>query len=478
MQGSPSAVPSAESDRSIGAGWDATETARRIKRGEVTVREVIDGAIARTEDAWHLGPVVERTYDRAHATLETLTSNGELAGVPTFVKDVTQIRGIPTTWGSRATGKYVSRTTDPIAKRLDSMGLISLGKSACPELGLTATTEPIGFPPCRNPWDSSRSAGGSSGGAAALVAAGVVPLAHGNDGGGSIRIPAACCGAVGMKPSRFRLDMKGSETLAVNVVCEGVITRTVRDTVAFFNALEARRVSRKVPPIGEVAAAPARSLRIAVFVDAPVGTPVDPEVRQATLGAARLCETLGHHVEEIACPFAGSVIDDFLRYWGVVAWLQLWTAPLVLHWGFDRRKVEPWTSGIANYFGRSKFAGVAATMRLRRFVATFGEVMSRYDVLLSPTVATPAPRLGHLATDLPFETHFERLRAFTPFTPLYNASGAPAISLPLGRSRGGLPIGVQFAAAHGQDRVLLELASSLEAEAPWERIAHPARVVQ
>jgi amidase len=471
MQPAPSRVEPSESDRTLGAGWDAVETRRRIERKDVRVQEVVEGAIARAEEAGHLGAVFERTYDRARASAEALAAAGPLAGVPTFVKDLAQIRGVPTTWGSRAAGRYVSRATDPFAARLEALGLISLGKSACPELGLTATTEPVGFPPCRNPWDPSRTPGGSSGGAAALVAAGVVPIAHGNDGGGSVRIPAACCGLVGLKPSRFRLDMKGSDGLPVNVACEGMLTRTVRDTVAFFAAMEAQRAPRKVAPIGEVALAPPGPLRIGVFVDAPIGTPVDPDVRQAVLDAARSCETLGHHVEVIPCPFAGSVIDDFLRYWGVVAWLQMGMGRLLMHRGFDRTKVEPWTRGLAGYFGQAKRAGVAATMRLRRFAATFRDVMTRHDVLVSPTVATPAPPLGFLATDAPFETHFERVRAFAPFTPLYNTSGAPAISLPLGRSSSGLPIGVQFAAAHGQDRVLLELASSLEASTPWERTA-------
>jgi amidase len=169
------------------------------------------------------------------------------------------------------------------------------------------------------------------------------------------------------------------------------------------------------------------------------------------------------------------VIDDFLRYWGLVSWMQVGLGRLLLHRGFDRRKIEPWTRGIAGFFARSKLAGLGATMRLRRFGATFRNVMTRYDVLVSPTVAAPALPLGFLATDQPFETHFERVRAFAPFTPLYNASGAPAISLPLGRSRTGLPLGVQFGAAHGRDGLLLELASSLEAATPWELTAPRSR---
>jgi amidase len=455
----------------VGAGWDAVETRRRIAQKDVSVREVLDGAIARTEEAWHLGGVYERTYDRARAEVDLLTSDGPFAGVPTFVKDMTEIRGVSTTWGSRAAGKYVSRSTDPIGRRMNAAGLISLGKSACSELALSATTETMRFPACRNPWDPSRSAGGSSGGAGTLVAAGAVPIAHGTDAGGSIRIPAACCGLVGMKPSRFRLDAKGSRLLAVNVVSDGVLTRSVRDTVEFFAAMEARRAAGRVAPIGDVARAPSGSLRIGVFVDSPIGTPIDPDVRQAVLDAARSCEGLGHGVELIPCPFSGSVVHDFIRYFACIAWLQALTAPVVFHWRFDRRKVEPWARDLAAYFAKAKLAAISAIMRLRRFTKTFGEVMSRYDVLLSPTTPIPAPRLGHLAPDVAFETLLERMREFVAFTLLYNTSGAPAISLPLGRSRDGVPIGVQFGSAHGEDRKLLELAFSIEGAAPWDRIA-------
>ncbi len=464
-------MTTASSDLATMAAWDAVETRDRLHTKDVSAHEVLEGAIARSEDAQHLGAVFERTYDRARAKAGVRHAEAPLSGVPTFIKDLAQIRGVPTTWGSKAAGTYVSRRTDPIAARVEDIGLVTLGKSACPELGLTPTTEPLGWPPCRNPWDPSRSSGGSSGGAATLVAAGVVPIAHGSDGGGSIRIPAACCGLVGLKPSRSRLDMKGSNLLAVNIACEGVLTTTVRDTVAFYAALESRRGPRRVTPIGKVADKPSRALRMGVFVDAPTGTPVDPEVRQAVLGAARLCESLGHDVEEIRCPFDGSVIDDFLRYWGLLAWLQVRTGRLGMHWGFDGTKVEPWTRGLTEFFTREKLSALAATLRLRRFSRTFAQIMMRYDVLISPTVAAPAPSLGYLATDLPFETHFERVRTFAAFTPAYNASGAPAISLPLGRSQAGLPIGVQLAAAHGEDRLLLELATSIEAARPWATIA-------
>jgi amidase len=384
---------------------------------------------------------------------------GPLAGVPTFVKDLSQLRGVATAWGSAGSGAFVSRRSDPFVKRFARTGVAILGKSATPELGLTASTEPLRFPPTRNPCDPSRSAGGSSGGAGALVAAGVVPIAHGSDGGGSIRIPAACCGVIGFKPSRGRMDMEGSPLLPVNVACHGVLTRSLRDTIAFHQAMT---------PLGMMAAAPARTLRIAAFVDAPGGTPVDPEVRDAVLATAKTCAALGHEVREIAPPVGGSVVDDFLAYWGFVAWIQVRSARVTMHRGFDRTRIEPWTAGLVESFRRGRRAALAAIRRLRGFARAYAHVMQQYDVLLSPTVAQPAPPLGHLAPDLPFDTHRDRIRAFAAFTPIANAAGAPAISLPLARTAAGLPIGVQLSAARGDDRTVLELASALLADRPQQ----------
>ena len=453
------------------SAWDAVETRDRLQKKDVSVQEVLEAAITRAEEAQHLGAVFERTYDRAREFAARQPVDAPLAGVPTFIKDMIHVRGVRTTWGSRATGRYVSRRTDAIAARMEESGLVMLGKSACPELALSVTTEPLGWPPCRNPHDPSRSSGGSSGGAAALVAAGVVPIAQGTDAGGSIRIPAACCGLVGLKPSRFRLDGAGSNLLAVNVICEGILTRTVRDTIAFYAALESRRPPRRVPPIGVRSDQASRPLRIGLFVDSPAGSVVDTEVQQTVREAARLCAGLGHAVEEIPCPFSGPIIDDFMRYMALIAWFGVRLGRLTVHFGFDGSKLDPWTTGFVEFFAKAKLAGLAATMRLRPFARTFQDVMARFDVLMSPTTPEAAPPLGHLAPDIPFTTLFERMCAFAAFTAPYNVAGAPALSLPMGRSSSGLPLGVQFAAAHGRDAVLLELATTLEAAHPWEAMA-------
>jgi amidase len=451
--------------------WDATETVARLRKKDVSPAEVLEAAITRAEEARGLGAIVSDTFERARGA--SSVEGATLGGVPTFVKDLSQLEGVATTWGSIAGGAYVSRKTESFVRHLEEIGLVTLGKSATPELGLMATTEPLGRAPCRNPWDETRSTGGSSGGSAALVAAGVVPIAHASDGGGSIRIPAACCGLVGLKPSRSRIDMEGSNLLPINIATNGVVTRTVRDTILFYEALASHGVGKKSKPVVGAAreTGKRRSLRIGLFDDSPTKTPVHVDVREAVTSAGRLCESLGHAVESIACPFEGSVIDDFLAYWGLVAWLQTKTAKMTLHWGFDRSRFEPWTNDIAATFGRSPRAALAAVGRLRAFGATYAAVLSKYDVLLGPTVAEPSPRLGYLATDQPFEQLFERLRTYCPFTPIQNAAGAPAISLPLGRSSDGMPIGVQLASARDDEATLLDLALDLEEASPWPQLA-------
>ncbi len=452
------------------AEWDAVETAARIRRGDVTAREVVEAALARADDAAALNALVTRTSERAREGAAT-AARGVFHGVPSAVKDLAQVAGVRTAWGSAASGEFVSARSDAVVDVLARMGLVSVGKSATPEFGLTATTEPLAFGPCRNPWSPAHSPGGSSGGAGALVAAGVVPIAHASDGGGSIRIPASCCGLVGLKASRGRFDMEASGALPVNIGVHGALTRTVRDMVAFWQAVEAQRPAPSMAAIGEVAPAPRRRLRLGVFVDAPTGAPVHPEVRGAVERAAALCEELGHEVRPLACPFAAREVDDFVWLWSFLAWVQARGGRVLVHGGFDASKVEPFTAGFASRFSSAKRAAVAAMWRLRGFASRYADIVAPYDALVGPTLAQPPPPIGHLATDAPFETALERLLAFTPFTALLNAAGAPALSLPLGRSASGLPLGVQFAAAHGAERTLLELAGELETARPWPRLA-------
>lgn len=452
------------------AEWDAVETAERLKRRDVSPTEVIEAAITRARAAALLGAIVTPTFERA-LTEAGKPSQGPLAGVPTFIKDLAQVEGVRTTWGTAAAGEYISPKSDPTVKAFQATGMISLGKSATPEFGLTATTEPLFSEPCRNPWAPNHSTGGSSGGAGALVAAGVVPFAHGSDGGGSIRIPSSCCGLVGLKPSRRRLDMEGSNLLPVNVAVHGVLTRTVRDTVLFWSAVEAQLPKRHLPPIGEVKRRPEKKLRIGVYVESPLGSVVHPDAIKAAEDAAALCKELGHDVQPIPCPVERQVGLDFQRLWGFIAYVHLKGSRALVHRDFDADKLEPGTRNFGRYFSSQAGSSLNAIRRLRGVTRTWATLMERYDVLMCPTLGEPPPVLGHLRTDHPFETAFSRLVSFTPFTATANSAGAPALSLPLGRSAEGLPIGVQFAAAHGRDALLLELAFTIEEARPWQRLA-------
>jgi amidase len=282
-------------------------------------------------------------------------------------------------------------------------------------------------------------------------------------------VPAACCGLVGLKPTRGRRDMAGSNLLPVNVAVEGVLTRSVRDTIAFWTELERRAPHGSLDPIGPITPSK-RRLRVAVFVDSPVKLPVHPDIRAATERAAKLCESLGHDVELIGCPFTEEEVHAFIRLWGFVAWSQVKGGRVVMCSGFDATKIEPWAAGFCRYFTRELGAAWTGIQLMRQFTARYAALMENLDVLISPTLAQPPPKLGHLRTDQPFEDGLRKLFDFIPFTPLINAAGAPALSLPLGRAEG-VPIGVQFAAARRNEAVLLELALALEAASPWTQLS-------
>jgi amidase len=453
--------------------WDAVETAARIRGGEVTAVEVVDAAIDRAEATRALAGLVAPTFDAARRAAAT-DPTGPLAGVPTAVKDLSDVRGQPTRFGSRAVAGYIaSRTSPDVAQHL-ATGVVSLGKSATPELGMTATTEPLFGPPTRNPWSAEHSAGGSSGGAAALVSSGVVPIAHASDGGGSIRIPAALCGLVGLKPSDDRLvrleEMRG---LPVRIAVHGVLTRSVRDTAAYLHHAEQRHRNPRLPPVGEVRGPSRRRLRVGVVLSGPVA-PVAAPVEEATRSTADRLAHAGHEVEELVEPFgdgvAQNLADDFLRYWALLAFGGTQLLRRKVGRTFDGSRVDPLTAGLARH-ARAHLAHMPASIaRLRRFRHRYRERFADLDVVLSPTVARSTPRLGQLSPDRPFEELEQELREFVQFTPVHNVAGAPAISLP-GPQHGGLPVGVMLSADVGDERTLLELAYELEQLAPWPSLA-------
>lgn len=449
---------------------DAVEIRRRIGDGEISAAEAVGAAVARAES---VNPIVNAIatpqFDSARSEATTLRT-GAFAGLPTFVKDTDPVEGVPLLFGSRGMPNEPSTKTSEFVAQLYDLGFISLGKTTTPEFGLTGTTEALLYGPTRNPWNTEHSTGGSSGGAAALVAAGVVPIAHANDGGGSIRIPASCCGIVGLKPSRGRLpDVEGAALLPVKIIHQGVVTRTVRDTAAFYHAAEQQRPQRSLPQIGLVEGFGPRR-RIRFFSQSDHDHETETDCAASVERIAQLCEAHGHSVEEVPSPFDATLADDFLVLWSTMAFGILQFGRQIIHPRFDKRQVEEFTRGLARMFREHAFSMPAAIRRLRRFGSFYESLFNDCDVLLTPTVATPPPRLGHLGPEVPFDLAIERLKAFLPFTAVQNISGAPAISLPAGISKTGLPIGVQLAAALGQERTLLELAFELEESAPWPLI--------
>ncbi|MFH2066479.1 MAG: amidase [Pseudomonadota bacterium] len=457
----------AYSDDFLGT-MDGVETAGKIASGKISAAEVVTAAIDRAKKVNPtLNAIVTEMYHQALEKSKT-PQPGIFSGVPSFIKDTDNVAGAPTRYSSRAVPLKIKKKSCKFVRQFHSLGLICLGKSNLPEFGLTATTESVATGAACNPWNLDYSTGGSSGGSAALVAAGVVPLAHGNDGGGSIRIPAACCGLVGLKPTRGRLiKVDGSELLPVGILHQGIVSRTVRDTAAFYEGAEKYYRNPKLPEIGRVLHPGKKRLRIGLFTETPFGTQSHAETTEMVLDAGKLCERLGHDVTEIRCPFHETVIADFWWYWGMMAFMIRFVGFYIVGSGFERSKMEEWGVGLGRLFQKKLCKAPSIIMRLKGFEKIYNDIFRDYDILLSPTLSHPAPKLGYLGPDVPFDTALERVGNYCAFTPFQNISGAPAISLPMGFSKNRVPMGVQFAATTGMERLLIELAYEIEEAKPW-----------
>ncbi|MGI5125748.1 amidase [Pseudonocardia sp. CA-107938] len=447
---------------------DAVGLAGELRRGAVSVAEVRAAVAARAAavEPTLRGIQVDRLADPV-----TGAADGPLAGVPTFVKDNTDVQGWPTGNGSAA---YVPRPAPahaPVTRQILATGLDALGKSRMPEFGLNASTEFTGAEPTVNPWDPRYSCGASSGGAAALVAAGVVPIAHANDGGGSIRIPAAACGLVGLKPGRGRMAPNANGArMPINLVTDGVVSRSVRDTAVFLAAADRHRRDPGHPPLGLVEGPAARRLRIGIVLDSPTGATVDADTRATVEDTARALEKLGHEVEPTTIAIDRRFVTDFVDYWSMLAATIALGGRFAFGTTFQVAGLDPFTRGLIARYKRVAPRTPAFLRRLARVRYDYAALFTRHDVLLSPVLAHVTPELGWLSPTVPFDQLLRRLTDYVAFTPLNNVAGAPAMSLPVGTSTGGLPIGVHLSVAHGDERTLLELAYALEAERPWRRI--------
>lgn len=451
---------------------DAVAIAQLIQRGEISAAEVCEAAIARAQQVETLGGVQFAAFASARTQTQK-PLQGVFAGVPTFVKDNVDVAGMPTCHGSAAVPPRPAARDGVFARQYLAQGFVVLGKSRLPEFGFNASTEfKGGVTPTRNPWNTAYSSGASSGGSAALVAAGVVPIAHANDGGGSIRIPAACCGLIGLKPTRGRfVDGESARSLPVNIVSEGVVTRSVRDTAQFVAGMEQTWRNNRLPAVGLVEGPGKVRLRIGLVYESINGHPIDAATRTAVQRTAALLESAGHRLEPLPLQVSSKFPEDFALYWGMLAFLVSRFGRHVINPEFDATRIDNLSRGLAAMYARRIAATPAMLFRLRRSTHDYVQILKKYDAVLTPVLAHAPPQLGHLSPDLPFETLFERLLQYVAFTPLNNATGSPAISLPMGQSPEGLPIGVQLMAQHGAERTLLELAFELEQVQPWRRIS-------
>ena len=442
---------------------DATAIATLIACGELSQREVAAAAIARAKRLEpHINAIELPLFDAA-LDAATAAASGAFAGVPTFIKDNTDLKGLPTNQGSAAVNARPAKDDGAFAKQLLAQGFVTLGKSRMPEFGFNASTEYMGLNPVRNPWHLDYSSGASSGGSAALVAAGVVPIAHANDGGGSIRIPAAACGLVGLKPTRGRfIDAESVSSLPVNIVGEGVVTRTVRDTARFYAGMEQVYRNRRLPAVGAVEGPGKRRLRVGLVLDSINGAPTDAATRDTVLQTAKLLESLGHRVSEMPLSIKPGFADDFGIYWGMLSFLVSTFGKQLMSPDFDKRMLDNLSVGLARHYRKNALKTPAVLYRLKKSQDDYARMFRDYDVVLSPVLSHTTPKLGWLSPEQDFESLFARLLQYVSFTPLNNATGSPAISLPLGATAEGLPIAVHFSGAHGDEKTLLELAFELE----------------
>jgi amidase len=463
---------------------DATAQAELVRRGEVRPKELVEAAIAQIEAVNpRLNAVIRTRFDAARLEAEGELPEGPFRGVPILFKDLgCTVEGEPTAFGLGPLRDMAWPVTSYLAQQFLAAGFVPVGRTNVPELGTTVTTEPRSFPPTRNPWNPGHSAGGSSGGSAAAVAAGLTAVAHANDGGGSIRIPASECGLVGLKPTRARVSQGPlvGEAWAGGTI-DGSVTRTVRDAAGVLDAISNRMPGEPyyAPPLPrplaqEVGTDPGR-LRIGV-IDRPglEGFLDHPECRAAVAGAARLLESLGHHVDESA-PAAMSE-QEFLPHFNAIiaadtegtfrAFEMLLGRPI----GDD--EIEPRN---AQYRRSGRELSAVAYLESRMWFGMWARRMADWwtghDLLLTPTLGAPPPELGWFTAAGP-EEEGSRIPSFIPYTAQFNMTGQPAITLPLHWTADGLPVGVQLVAAYGREDILVQVASQLEQAAPW-RDRHP-----
>jgi amidase len=459
---------------------DATAQASLVRRKEVKPVELVDATIELIE---RLNPsinaVVTTMFDIARSIANAPLPDGPFKGVPFLLKDLlATYSGVPMSSGSAFLRDFVPQSDSTLVTRFKQAGLIVVGKTNTPEFGILPTTEPALFGPCRNPWDVKRTTGGSSGGSAAAVAARIVPMAHANDGGGSIRIPASCCGLFGLKPARARNPLGPSfGDMFSGMVAEHVVTRSVRDSAALLDATSGPDVGAPYfapPPPGEFAqeiGKDAGRLRIALTASAPSGVPVHPDCVAAVNDAAAACLDLGHEVVEASPNIQGEIFAPaFMTLWAAGCTWTIDGAARALKREPSPEMFEPGTWTLYQ-IGKRRSASdyLSALQALQSVSRDIGRFFQEYDVWLTPTLAQPPLPLGHFYSNVddPLQG-MRRAAEFVPFTPISNVTGQPAMSVPLFWNADGLPIGTHFVGRSGDEATLFRLASQLEESRPWQ----------
>lgn len=447
---------------------DLVTLAARLRTREVSASELVDASIGRLESLDdRLGITaaldLDRARDRArrHDALKVMT--GPFAGIPTMLKDNVWVEGMPMRHGSAALPATPRDHDGEFVRHFLDSGAVPIATSAMPPLGWTATTERVGGDVTRNPWNPAYSCGGSSGGSAVAVATGVVPIAHGNDGGGSLRIPAHACGLVTLKVTRGRLGADDcTKDMPVAIVTNGVLTRTVADQALAMSVLEKYLAPKGLERIGYVAGPRSARRRIGLLLDSPLAPRTDETTRTITQQMAERLEAAGHTVVPYEARVPGFFKQDFIDYYSLMALAIRLDGPRMFGPGFDRSKLEPMTTGISTALAKHAYrvplmlGRIAASGRV--YESRFGDV----DAVLSPVVTHTNPKIGYLDAELPSDEHLRRVSAWAGFTPLANAAGTPALSLPAGLDENGCPVGVMFSGRHGTERMLLELAYEAE----------------
>ncbi|MEW6188269.1 MAG: amidase family protein [Thermodesulfobacteriota bacterium] len=460
--------------------FDGLGLGELVHRGEITALELLEEAIARVErHNDQLNAVVYKAYDQARERAKRKPGNGPFEGVPFLLKDILgDCEGMPTRYASRYFPVFPAPNDSELVARYKRAGLIPFGKTNAPEFGLPPMTEPVLYGPARNPWNLDYTTGGSSGGSAAAVAAGIVPLAHANDGGGSIRIPAACCGLVGLKPTRGRNSLAPNfGDIMGGLVCEHVVSRTVRDSAAALDATEGPVIGdpyypppKKQPYLKEVTTNPG-GLKIAFWEQGIYDTPPHPEAVRAVRETVRLCEALGHGVEEIRPAFGpDETASAFLTVYasGHASTIEALKQITGVEPGLENMEKLSF-----NFYEMGKQISAAkylwAVGTLQRLSREFSVFFQAFDALVTPALGTPPFKVGTIDVNDPAASmHDQRIAAFAHTNPVYNITGQPAISLPLHWTDDGLPLGVLFGGRYGDEATLFRLAGQLEQARPWK----------